>query len=182
MKAQILESNVALPAGQKKRWSKIFALRRKLARFGGDVLPVTLPSGDSMQITLDEIVKNHSLKPCSRHFYSSRSYLALRGSVGVHEDPGFGLVVNWFIAQRSLPFLGNENYFGKEVWAGDDWCFDDRVQLISDGESLSLLPGDIFAFDANKPHAWISNYDCLLIQSTVGKQRKKRPKLSVGSN
>lgn len=181
MKAQILESNAALPAGQKKRWSEIFALRRKTVSLG-DVNPRTLCFDEPVLVTLNKTIKGYSLKQRDCLHYLPRSYVALRGSIGVHDDPGFGLVVNWLIAQRPLPFLGNENHLGKEVWAGDDRYFDDRVQLISDGESLSLLPGDIFVFDADKPHAWISNYDCLLIQSTVGRQRKKRPKLSVCGN
>lgn len=181
MEPQILESKAELPTGQKKRLSKIFALSRKRALLG-NVDPITLCFDEPVLVVLSEAIKNHSFRQRDCFGYSPRSCVTLRGSVGMHDDPGFGLVVNWFIAQRSLPFLGEENYSAKGVWAGDDCYFADQVQLISNGKGLSLLPGDIFVFDANKPHAWISNYDCLLIQLTVGKQRKKRQKLSVGSN
>ena len=39
---------------------------------------------------------------------------------------------------------------------------------------LDVRLGEIIVFDANKEHAWLSNYHCSMIMQTIKKARRTR--------
>jgi hypothetical protein len=94
-------------------------------------------------------------KPCRS--YNSSSILLLNGSVGMHDDNGMGLLLNWVLKVNNL---------SRSKWSSHG------PELITKQECLEIREGDVFVFDANKDHAWLSNNMCLLAQVTVKKTRK----------
>ena len=98
---------------------------------------------------------NLKYKPCTH--YSSPSILLLKGSVGMHDDHGMGLLLNWVLKVNNL---------SRSPWSSHG------PELITKQGCLEIREGDVFVFDANKDHAWLSNDRCLLAQVTVKKTRK----------
>lgn len=87
--------------------------------------------------------------------------LPLHGSIIWHRDPGTEWVLNWLV---------NISYIDGYITDINTPC------LLAQGDTeltqlLSLKVGDVFAFNASKGHAWISNESTLLVQLPI----KKRP-------
>jgi len=88
------------------------------------------------------------------HRYATLSFTYVNGSARWHDDPGFGPVVCWL--------LYTENPLGCDA------------QLITRHGPLDMRVGDLCIFDANKPHAWLSNGICVMLMMTVAKLPKSR--------
>jgi hypothetical protein len=90
--------------------------------------------------------------------YASLSLTSCRGSVGEHDDPGYGLVALWLVRIKGLN-RGRYAQWGDvpELYASRKWG---RVQL-----------GDVVVFNASKKHAWLVNGTCHMLMQTVTKKR-----------
>jgi hypothetical protein len=68
-----------------------------------------------------------------------------------------GTVLSWMIDIRPINAVQERNSSG------------DYVELFVSGVNhlLKIKSGDVFIFDANVDHAWISNMNCMLVQLTV---------------
>lgn len=89
----------------------------------------------------------------NRYHYSNYCYDIINGAVGWHRDPGLGKV--------ALALLNNGH--------------NDRgdCQLITKHGALRVYQGDVFVFNADADHAWISNSWCIIATVTVSKSRRK---------
>jgi len=83
------------------------------------------------------------------HRYATLSLTYVNGSARWHNDPSLGPVVCWLL------YTGNP--------LGID------AQLITRHGPLDMRVGDLCIFDANKPHAWLSNGICVMLMMTVAK-------------
>ena len=93
--------------------------------------------------------------------YISLSLTACRGSVGAHNDAGYGLVALWLVRLAGLT-KGRYAPWGDvpELYAGRKW--------------KTIRMGDIVVFNANKEHAWLVNGTCHMLMQTVAKKRIQR--------
>ena len=93
--------------------------------------------------------------------YQSLSLTSCRGSVGEHDDPGYGLVALWLVRLRGLN-RGRYTQWGDapELYASRKWGM---VRL-----------GDVVIFNASKKHAWLVNGTCHMLMQTVTKKRVRR--------
>jgi hypothetical protein len=109
------------------------------------------PATVEMQLLLDR----YSLKSVHRTGYVGGpcSVIPVLGSVGWHEDPGLGTVLNWVVHIEVLNGYRTYDF--------------DRAELLTKHGSLGLKPGGVFLFDANQGHAWLSNCACVILQATV---------------
>lgn len=103
----------------------------------------------------------YSYRQCKS--YSDVSILNLSGSVLPHTDRGLGLIANWLFYQKDLD---NFEDHGKSLKT-----YNDRSILVTKRKNLELSVGDVFIFNGDKEHAWMSNFHCTLIQVTVKKVR-----------
>ncbi len=89
--------------------------------------------------------------------YLTPCLLPLSGSILCHEDDGMGTVLSWMIDIRPINAVQERDPSG------------DYVELFVSGMDLLLRikSGDVFIFDSNVRHAWISNMNCMLVQLTV---------------
>lgn len=77
----------------------------------------------------------------------------------MHKDSGFGNVLSWLVKKQSI---------------GRQYADNDSIQLITkSADPLELKVGDVFIFNANYDHAWISNMDCMLLQVAVSGRVKQ---------
>jgi hypothetical protein len=132
----------------------------------GGVDPCALPIGDPSTEPMFEEGKNYNYFYRDQDNYTGLSYLPLQGSVGWHTDFGIGLLLNWLVSEKQINGHKEDTYS----------C----PQLITKHGALDLKVGDIFIFNGNLGHAWISNKKCLLLQSPVSARRK--PRISVAKN
>lgn len=84
--------------------------------------------------------------------------IAVKGSVGLHDDIGLGKVLSWIL--HLSPLSGHQAY--KE----------EKPSLIAESNgSMFVLEdldeGDLFVFDADQKHGWISNFECVLAQVPI---------------
>ncbi len=132
----------------------------------GEVDPIVDSPGISPTAqTLIAVAKNYNLEPnLNIKRYSVRSFLPLSGSVGWHNDKGLGLILSWVLFETDLTGFKVET--------------PRSMLLMTNSTRLKLRTGDIFIFNADAEHAWMSNTTCLLYQIAV-KQVKTKQK---GSN
>ena len=123
-----------------------------------------------------EITRDASLKLLSNFFqaladngyterydspYSSLSLTYCKGSIEPHCDPEYGLVALWLVSVKQLHRIQHglrsedPSLYGSRRW-------------------LDVRLGEIIVFDADKEHAWLSNYHCSMIMQTVKKTRRTR--------
>jgi len=83
--------------------------------------------------------------------------LPLSGSILGHEDDCMGTVLSWMTDIRPINAVQERNTSG------------DYVELFVSGMDrlLRIRSGDVFSFNSNMHHAWISNMNCMLVQLTV---------------
>jgi hypothetical protein len=105
------------------------------------------------------VAEENGFFPKEIRFYGSRDIIAVRGSVDYHTDDGLGLCLS--LLAWADPLVDDGVAFGSAAF------------LAGPTKSVSVDVGDIFVFDGNRHHAWISNCNCILAQLTVGKRRKK---------
>lgn len=100
---------------------------------------------------INTIADEYELKYRDISLYTGTCVLPLACSTGWHTDNGLGLLLNWLIGLRDI----------------DGFVDLARPQLVTRNTVLDLEVGDIFVFNANVGHAWISNSACLLVQMPV---------------
>jgi hypothetical protein len=144
MKAMILERNV-IPK------CKLPKPERFSVNLLGEVDPLQIVPGDPMCDELLALLPRYGLKRKNPKHYSSPSFISLYGSVGWHHDSPLGNLLTWFVKKQS--FDGSTDL--------------STVQLITRSCVLDLHVGDVFIFDSNIDHAWISNSTCTLLQVAV---------------
>jgi len=93
--------------------------------------------------------------------YNSLSLTSCRGSVGEHDDPGYGLVALWLVRIRGL----NRGRYAQ--WG-------DVPELYASGKWGVVRLGDVVVFNANKKHALLVNGTCHMLMQTVTKKRVRR--------
>ena len=93
--------------------------------------------------------------------YYSLSLTSCKGSVDPHDDPGLGLAALWFVHRKPL-------HKSQQGWLGEP------PVLYGSRQWLDVRLGEIIVFDANKEHAWLSNYHCSMIMQTIKKARRTR--------
>jgi len=125
----------------------------------GEVDPITLDPTFLCYKRLQAFAEDNGYKLSQVRLYNSSSILPLCGSVGMHDDEGMGLLMSWIVHYEELSESFNSY---------------DYMQLVYPGGALDLKLGDVFVFNADKPHAWISNSRCVLIQLAVKKSRARK--------
>jgi hypothetical protein len=95
--------------------------------------------------------------------YGKWDVTRIKGSVGVHTDESYSWVLCWLCdltkavdGSVTHPSLVSKN----------------KVELIVGGEDGSLQSveighKDVFVFNADRPHAWVSNFECILYQCPI---------------
>lgn len=106
-------------------------------------------------------LKAFGYKPRSCATYSSLSLTSCRGSVEPHIDSGYGLVALWLVKTEPL-FRGKSGV-----------CFFEQPMLYSGRKWSAITKGGVVVFDADKDHAWLSNFTCHMIMQTVSRARPK---------
>lgn len=132
----------------------------------GEVQPGSVEGIDNTEIfdILHKQCSLHGYAPRHCWRYRSQEVVCVNGSIAPHDDYGLGLVLNILIARREYSIV-------KSYLPSDQY-------LIYGGKSWQILPGQVFAFNANNKHAWISSGQCWIAQMTVKKRRKPVPKSS----
>ena len=90
--------------------------------------------------------------PCKRVLYASINYVIANGSIKWHTDTGCGTNVACLVS--------NDN----SIYP--------LPELITKHGRLEVTPGDVFVFNTNHGHAWISHDVCVLASITVKRKRK----------
>lgn len=99
-----------------------------------------------------EVAKQRGyVKKAKQPFYLDPSITVTNGSIGWHNDPGIGKVATLLLYESKL--------------------YDEPAALITKHGVLYVKPGDIFVFDANQFHAWLSNSLCIFAQACVKKNK-----------
>ena len=88
-------------------------------------------------------------------YYSAFDFTFINQSVSWHTDGGCGILVATLVAQSK----------------NKDRSVGPRHALITKHGELPLCLGDMFAFNASLPHAWISYEACALACMTVKRKR-----------
>jgi hypothetical protein len=101
---------------------------------------------------LIEIAAAAGYEPWDAQMYASCNFLTINGSVKWHTDIGSGINVSCLVV--------SEDYLGA------------LPELITRWGALELRAGDVFVFNSNKGHAWVSQDFCALASITVRKTRK----------
>ncbi len=92
--------------------------------------------------------------PCQTVIYASASFILCNGSIKWHTDPGCGVNVAYLV--------GN----GGSIYP--------LPELITKHGALEVSPGDVFVFNTDQGHAWLSHDVFVLASITV--KRKRSPK------
>jgi hypothetical protein len=92
--------------------------------------------------------------PCQADSYASVNFLPCNGSIKWHTDPGLGVNVACLVNNDSSIYP--------------------LPELITKYGALEVSPGDVFVFNTNQGHAWLSHNVCVLASITV--KRKRSPK------
>ena len=161
MKAQIL-GNLSLDVIQPKVRQSIKRSRVRSRVLLGEVEPIGLGRDHPCIKVLLDFGRMHGFKFKEVPLYGSAAFLPLDGSVPWHYDSGIGHLLCWLIDINSLgPSLGAANYTPALL------SMHDRKIIELDG----LRVGDVFVFNGDYGHAWLSNESCLLTQVTVSAPR-----------
>ena len=123
----------------------------------GSIDPVSLKLTDDLVKPLADFASGKGLEYKEVIGYATPCLLPLSGSILCHEDEGMGTVLSWMIDIRPINAVQERNTSG------------DYVELFVSGMDrlLRIKSGDVFIFDSNVHHAWISNMNCMLVQLTV---------------
>ena len=120
----------------------------------GEVDPQAVRNDDPLIAKLLDVGQEHGLVFKQQGWFTGSSYLPIRGSVPWHDDSGIGLLLNWLVKSKDL------------VGYKDCLSHNDCHLLTRHGQ-LEIKVGDIFVFNGNIGHAWVSNSQCMLVQTPV---------------
>lgn len=129
-------------------------IRRGGGAYLGEVDPQAVRNDDPLIAKLLDVGREHGLVFRQQGWYMCSSYLPIRGSVPWHDDSGIGLLLNWLVKSKDL------------VGYKDCLSHNDCHLLTRHGQ-LEITVGDIFVFNGNIGHAWVSNSQCMLVQTSV---------------
>lgn len=156
MRAQILAHvKPPKPFGSTTWRKEAERLYGKSKLFLGEVDPVLLEKDNSILLQLKQIALMHGLRMRTVKDYYSPCLLPLAGSVGMHQDDGLGLLLNWLLHIEDLSGYSDLH----------------PAQLAVRDHTLDLREGSVFVFNANANHAWISNSKCIIVQIGVSQIR-----------
>lgn len=123
-------------------------------RYLGEVDPYGLsefdPAIQALLVFSNKLIRARPRKP---PLFCMCSRLYLRGSTHLHEDGGMGWILNWLVSDQGL--------------AGHEPCDHGPALYRKNAEPLYLGLGDVFIFNADKPHAWVSNNQCVVVQCAI---------------
>jgi hypothetical protein len=136
--------NFKLPNGASRNWKKNVEL--------GEVESVYACLREWSFPELVQIAAVAGYIPWDVQMYASCNFLAVNGSVKWHTDTGSGINVACLVISK--------NYLGA------------LPELITRWGALELRSGDVFVFNTDKGHAWISEDFCALASITAKKTRK----------
>lgn len=161
MKRQIPSKLGCLDLPGRTDWSRL--THRPL--FLGEVDPAVIdPEAPELQILLSFAWDHDWEYNRCVGLYIHPAAVCLVGSTGTHVDEGLGWLLSWIIQMEPLTFYLKD----QDVAAHSA----DAVELVTAGQSLELTNGDVFLFNASRPHAWISNFNCTLLQVPVKRRRR----------
>ena len=63
-------------------------------------------------------------------------------------------------------------FIAKHGFQPEDAIQGDEPQLITRHGPLNVKEGDLFIFNADQGHAWVSNGACVMVMATIAKQRQ----------
>jgi hypothetical protein len=126
--------------------------------YPGDVDPLTLEVENKAYQELLGYANLKGLKRRKVTLYNPQSLLPIVGSVGWHSDQYMGLVLSWILYKE--PLISQKDSY--------------TMQLITRRKALDLGPGQVFLFNADADHAWVSNYKCIMAQLTVSYDKSKK--------
>jgi hypothetical protein len=92
--------------------------------------------------------------PCQAGRYSSVCFLSVNGSIKWHTDSGLGVNVACLF--------------------GNDSSIYPLPELITKHGALEVSLGDVFVFNANLGHSWLSHNVCVLASIAVKRKRSSR--------
>jgi hypothetical protein len=124
----------------------------------GEIEPQAAGNNDPLIAKLLDVGQEHGLAFKEQSWYTGSSYLPIRGSVPWHNDSGIGLLLNWLVMSANLGGY-------------KDCMYHNDCHLLTRHGQLEIKVGDIFVFNGNIGHAWISNSQCMLVQTTVKTMR-----------
>jgi hypothetical protein len=108
-----------------------------------------------------QLLANNDYTTRDSNWYTSLSLTYCKGSVLPHNDPSYGLTALWLINVK--PLHKNQRGFKPEA-----------PSFYSPKQWSDVYPGEIIVFDADKEHAWLSNYHCSMIMQTIKRTRRTR--------
>jgi hypothetical protein len=130
-----------------------------------ECIPTLIKGSILGEVHLVALRENHPLVEilynCARRHNLERSnveadcLLVVNGSVGPHDDD-VGLVLTWLVHSECLNGF-EHSQLNKET----------IPTLISCGQMLEIHPGNVFIFNSNENHAWLSNNHCVFVQICV---------------
>lgn len=128
----------------------------------GEVLPMFyLEDNSELLQGLHRFADSCGLQPlgCKSRSWQPNLVIACGGSIATHQDNGLGALLSWLVYAE--PMI-------------DPPPVDSCLELITAGGDLYLRSGDVFVFNANHRHAWLSNAACLFAQVQVRKTKRFR--------
>lgn len=120
----------------------------------GEVDPQAARNDDPLIAKLLNVGEECGLVFKQPGWFTGSCYLPICGSVPWHDDSGIGLLLNWLVTSKNL-----EGY--KDCLSHND------CHLLTRHGQLEIKVGDIFVFNGNIGHAWVSNSQCMLVQTPV---------------
>ena len=111
--------------------------------------------------TFFHTLANNGYATRESQWHASLSLTYCKGSVPPHDDPQLGLTALWLVNVK--PLHRNQQGF-----------YPGRQSFYSSKQWLEVCLGEIIVFDADKEHAWLSNYHCSMIMQTIKKTRRTR--------
>lgn len=124
----------------------------------GDVDPIGLYNDHPLIVKLLDIAGRNGFRYRKQVAYTGPCLLPLYGSIGVHDDPGLGYVLNWVI--------DIQDFFGLQCGQAP--------QIVARDSFIEVKIGSLFVFNANRSHSWISNQACILAQIPVSRVKRKK--------
>lgn len=118
----------------------------------GEVDPVELPWDNGVTKELRFLAQKYGFRHNEEmQFFAGNCLLPLALSTGWHNDKGLGHVLSWILCYKDFEGI----------------CELSSAQLITRNAVLDLNVGDVFVFNADVGHAWLSNSMYLMAQMPV---------------
>jgi hypothetical protein len=161
MKAQLLGTlDIKTVPVEDREIAKKLTIRG--SKWLGDVDPIALSSDNPFIKALLDFGASRGFKYKECRLYLGLCLLPLNGTVLWHDDNGIGHILCWVIEVQK---------FGRSLIPSRDTpallsIHDRKVEQLD-----NLKVGDVFVFNGDYGHAWLSNESCVLVQVTVSAPR-----------